>query len=43
MTIAKALNWIGDTDQEVKNRNGRNEVEVSIAPGGVAIIELRVR
>jgi hypothetical protein len=43
MTITKALNWIGDTDQEVKNRNGRSEVEVSIAPGGVAIIEIRTR
>ena len=43
MTITKALNWIGDTDQEVKNSNGGSEVKVSVAPGGVAIIELRVR
>jgi hypothetical protein len=43
MTITKAINWIDDTGVAVRNRNGRNEVEVSIAPGGVAIIELRTR
>jgi len=40
-TITKAVNWINDADVAVKKTNGRSEVELSIAPGGVAVIELR--
>lgn len=39
--ITKATNWIDDIAVEVKNKNGRSEVGSSIAPGGVAVIELR--
>ncbi len=42
-TITKAVNWINDVDVAVKTTNGRSEVELSIAPGGVAVIELRTR
>src|SRR6185295_4637369 len=40
-TITKAVNWINDADVAVTRTNGRSEVGLSIAPGGVAIIELR--
>jgi hypothetical protein len=39
--ILKATDWFADKDVEIKNQNGRNEVTVTIAPGGVSIIELR--
>ena len=41
--IQKATDWMTDKDLEVKNQNGTNGVTVSIAPGGIAIIELRTR
>ena len=39
--IQKATDWITEKDVEVKNQNGPNSVTVSIAPGGIAIVELR--
>ena len=38
--IQHAIDWIGDKDVEVKSEKGKNAVSVTIAPGGVAIIEL---
>ena len=38
--IQKAIDWFGEKDVEVRNQN---EVTVTIAPGGVSIIELRSR
>jgi hypothetical protein len=39
--IQKAIDWMNEKDVEVKSQNGQNSVTVSIAPGGVAIVELR--
>jgi hypothetical protein len=41
--IQKALDWMAEKDVEVKHQNGANSVTVTIAPGGVSIIELRSR
>ena len=41
--IQKALDWTNEKEVEVKSQNGRDDVTVSIAPGGVSIIELRLR
>jgi len=41
--MQKAIDWMSEKDVEVKSQNGQNTVTVSIAPGGVAIIELRSR
>ena len=41
--IQKAVDWMNEKDVEVKNQNGANGVTVTIAPGGVSIIELRYR
>jgi len=41
-TIQKAVDWTSDKEVNVKETNSGSTVEVSIAPGGVAIIELRV-
>ena len=40
--IQSAVDWIGDKPVEVRNVNGESGVSVSIAPGAVAIIELKV-
>jgi hypothetical protein len=39
--IQRAIDWISEKDIEVKNQNGQNSVSITIAPGGVAIVELR--
>jgi hypothetical protein len=39
--IQKAIDWIGDKNVEVKSQNGETSVTITIAPGGVAIVELR--
>jgi len=39
--IQKALDWTNEKEVEVKSQNGQDDVTVSIAPGGVSIIELR--
>jgi hypothetical protein len=39
----KAWDWINDKEVEVKNQNGLNGVTVTIAPGSIAIIELRIK
>ncbi len=41
--IQKALDWTNEKEVEVKNQNGQIGVTVSIAPGGVSIIELRLK
>jgi hypothetical protein len=41
-TIQKAVDWTSERQVNVKPGNGGSTVEVSIAPGGIAIIELRV-
>jgi hypothetical protein len=39
----KAWDWINDKEVEVKNQSGLNGVTVTIAPGSIAIIELRIK
>ena len=39
--MQKAIDWMNVKDLEVKSQNGQNTVTISIAPGGVAIVELR--
>jgi len=39
--IATAVDWI--TDKPIDIQRGSNQLSVSIAPGGVAIIEIRTR
>jgi hypothetical protein len=34
---------MNEKDVEVKSQNGQNSVTVSLAPGGVAIVELLIR
>ena len=41
--IQRALDWTNEKEVEVKSQNGQDDVTVSIAPGGVSIIELRLR
>ncbi|MDQ5845608.1 MAG: hypothetical protein M3539_09990 [Acidobacteriota bacterium] len=41
--IQSATDWITDKSVEVKTQNGEGVVTVSIAPGGVSIVELRIR
>ena len=41
--MQKAIDWMNEKDVEVKSQNGQNSVTVSLAPGGVAIVELRSR
>ena len=41
--IQKAMNWIGDTEVEVKIQNGKSAVTVPLAPGAVSIIEISLR
>jgi hypothetical protein len=41
--MQKAIDWMNEKDVEVKSQDGQNSVTVSIAPGGVAIVELRSR
>lgn len=41
-TVHKAVDWITEKEVEVKNRNEGSGVTVSLAPGGIAIIELRI-
>jgi hypothetical protein len=41
--IQSAVDWIGDKPVEVRNVNGADSVSVSIAPGAVAVIELKAR
>jgi hypothetical protein len=42
-TVQKAWDWINEKEVEVRNQSGRNSVTVTIAPGSLAIIELRVK
>ena len=42
-TLQAAADWFAEKDLEIKNQNGQDEVTVTIAPGGVSIIELRSR
>ncbi|HKO60538.1 MAG TPA: hypothetical protein VJV03_05205, partial [Pyrinomonadaceae bacterium] len=41
--IQAAVDWIDDKALEVKNVNGQNSVSVSLAPGAVAVVELKVK
>ena len=41
LTIQKAVDWM--SDKEVELKNGRSGVAVSLAPGGIAVIELSLR
>jgi hypothetical protein len=41
--MQKAIDWMNERSVEVKRQNGQNSVTVSIAPGGVAIVELSIR
>jgi hypothetical protein len=41
--IQKAWDWINDKEVEVRNQSGRNRVTVTIAPGSLSIIELRIK
>ena len=41
--VQKAWDWINEKEVEVKNQSGQNGVTVTIAPGSVAIIELRIK
>jgi hypothetical protein len=41
--IQSASDWITDKPVEVKTQNDEGVVTVSIAPGGVSIVELRIR
>jgi hypothetical protein len=41
--IQSATDWIGDKPVEVKTVNGESAVTVNLAPGGVAVIELKTR
>jgi hypothetical protein len=41
--IDTAVDWITDKPVEVKDVNGERVVSVSIAPGAVAVIELKLR
>jgi hypothetical protein len=41
--IHNAIEWISEKPLEVKNQNGENGVTLSIAPGGVSIVELSSR
>jgi hypothetical protein len=41
--MQKAIDWMNEKDVEVKSQNGQNSVTVSLAPGGVAIVELLIR
>jgi hypothetical protein len=41
--IQSAVDWIDDKRIEAKNVNGESVVSVSIAPGAVAVIELKAR
>ncbi len=42
-TVQKAWDWINEKEVEVRNQSGRNSVTVEIAPGGISIIELRLK
>lgn len=41
--IHNAIEWISEKSLEVKNQNGENRLTLSIAPGGVSIVELSSR
>jgi len=41
--IQKGWDWINDKEVDIRNQNGRNGVTVTIAPGSLAIIELRIK
>jgi hypothetical protein len=41
--LQKVLDWTNEKELEVKNQGGQNSVTVAIAPGGLAIIELRLK
>jgi hypothetical protein len=41
--LQTASEWIDDKPVEVKNQSGEGVITVSIAPGGVSIVELRTR
>jgi hypothetical protein len=41
--VQSASDWITDKPVEVKTQNSEGVVTVSIAPGGVSIVELRIR
>ena len=43
LPIHNAIEWISEKPIEVKNQNGENMVTLSIAPGGVSIVELSSR
>jgi len=42
-TVQKAWDWINEKEVAVSNQSGRNSVTVTIAPGSLAIIELRIK
>ena len=41
--VQEIRDWIDEKKLEVRRQDGQNEVTLTIAPGGVAIIELRLR
>jgi hypothetical protein len=42
-TVQGAVDWISDKEVEVKSTNGQSSVGVSIAPGGIAVIQLTLK
>ena len=42
-TIQKVLDWTNDKEVVVKNQGGASGVTVTIAPGGISILELRIK
>ena len=42
-SIPKAWDWISEKEVEVRNQNRQNSVTVTIAPGSLAVIELRLK
>jgi hypothetical protein len=41
--VPKAWDWINENEVDVRNQNGQSSVTVTIAPGSLAIIELRLK
>ena len=41
--IQSAVDWVGDKELEAKTVNGQSGVTVTVAPGGVSVVELKTR
>jgi hypothetical protein len=42
-SVPKAWDWINEKELEVRNQNRQNSVTVTIAPGSLAVVELRIK